>query len=343
MNSNKVVTLVLGIILFSSQYLFSQCCGGGGGSPIADGASQGVLLEKQIEINSNYQYINTHKFLNGDVPSDNYLARYYSQYVYSRIAYGVTKNFTMSVESGYYINKTQYGLKYADTIASKGLGDLLLFPKYDIYNHSDGKRTTEITLGLGFKIPIGPYNDSLLLFHNPVTGVNIYDKKPPAVQPTTGSQDIVFYGFFLRGYPSKNFKVFANILYIRKGWNPEGEKFGNYLSVGLFASKKIITNLMGALQLKYESIDRMQRYKYLPMPNYDPAATGSKKIALVPQLNYSMLHGKLTCYVMSEIPLYQFVNNVQVASQYLTTLGLSYRFFAYDLIKSKGEADEKAK
>jgi hypothetical protein len=343
MNFKKVLTLVIGIILFNSQNAFSQCCGGGGGSPIAGGASQGVLLEKQIELNINYQNINTHKFLNGDVPSDNYLARYTSQYIYSRIAYGVTKNFTMSIESGYYINKTQYGLHYADTIASKGFGDLLLFPKYDILNRSDGKKTTEITLGLGFKIPVGPYNDSMLLFHNPSTGADIYDKKPPAVQPTTGSQDIVFYGFLLRGYPLKNFKVFGNILYIRKGWNPEGEKFGNYLTVGLFACKKIIPNLMGTLQLKYENIDRMQRNKNMPMPNYDPYATGSRKIALVPQISYSMLHGKLTCYVMSEIVLYQYVNNVQVASQYLTSVGLSYRFFTYDVIKPKNESEEKAK
>ena len=79
-------------ILMYSPHIYSQCCGGGSGSPIAGGASQGVLQEKQVEANVNYQNINTSKALNGDTAVPNFIDYYYSQYIYSRMAYGVTKN-----------------------------------------------------------------------------------------------------------------------------------------------------------------------------------------------------------------------------------------------------------
>ncbi len=325
-----VQKIIIGLIYLTlSAEAYSQCCGGGSGSPIAGGSSQGVLQEKQMEVNVNYQNINTSKALNSDTTVPNFIDHYYSQYIYSRIAYGVTKNFTMSVESGYFINKTQYGLHHIDTISSSGIADLLIFPRYDVLNRTDEKTTTEITLGLGYKIPLGKYNDSLILFHNPVTGINIYDKKIPAVQPSNGSQDMVFYSFFFRGYPSKNFRIFSSILYIKKGWNPNGEKFGDYASIGFFAGKTFFHKLGITIQLKGENIDKMQRNKDLPFPNYDPEATGMKKISLVPQLSYGFFHSKLSVYTSSEFPLYQYVNKTQVASQFLTTVGLSYRFFTY--------------
>ena len=310
-------------------YIYAQCCGGGSGSPIAGGASQGVLQEKQMEVNVNYQNINTNKALNGDSAIPNFIDHYYSQYIYSRIAYGVTKNFTMSVETGYYANKTQSGLHHIDTISSSGIADILIFPRYDILNRTDSDKTTEITLGLGYKIPVGKYNDSLVLFHNPRTGINIYDTKIPAVQPSTGSQDMVLYAFLFRGYPSKKIKLFSSILYIKKGWNPLGEKFGDYASVGLFASKTFLQSLGVTIQVKGEWIDKMKRNPNLPFPNYDPLATGMKKIAIIPQLSYSLFHGKLTMFAMSEFPIYQYVNSTQVASQYSTTVGLSCRFYTY--------------
>jgi hypothetical protein len=321
-------TVIILVLLWSSN-VCGQCCGGGSGSPIAGGTSQGVLQEKQLEININYQNINTSKFLDGNSIASNYLQHYYSQYIYSRVAYGITKNFTMSVESGYYLNKTQYGLHYNDTISSHGISDLIIFPRYDILNKSEDGKTIEITIGLGIKLPVGLSNDSMVLFHNPTTGEYIYDKKPPIVQPTNGSQDIIFYGFIFRGYPLKKFRIFSNMLYIRKGWNSQGEKFGDFASIGLFASKTVLERLGITLQLKGEWMDKMQRMSNLPFPNYDPNATGSKKIFIVPQLSYSFFHDRLSAYVLSEFPLYQYVNNTQVASQFSTTFGLSYRFYSY--------------
>ena len=312
-----------------TEYVYSQgCCSGGSGSPIAGGASQGVLLDRQMEISSNYQYIGTNRFLYGGQDTARQFDYFHSNYIYTRCAYGLTKDFTMSVESGYFFNKTQIGLNKADVIKSLGIADLILFPRYDILNRTEESIRTEITIGLGYKIPLGKHNDSTVVYTDPTTGKKFYTTSPPTVQPTTGSQDVIFYAFFFRGYPLKKFRIFANTLYIKKGWNSLGEKFGDFASVGLFASKTFFEKLGLTFQVKGEWIGKMEADKnvdLLALYNVDIASTGSRKIFFVPQLNYSF--NNFTVFALSEIPLYQYVNNIQVVSQHQVTVGMSYRFF----------------
>lgn len=329
---------ILVLVLYSCARSYSQgCCSGGSGSPIAGGASQGVLKEKQFEIAPNYQYTGTNKFYVGDRDTARMLDYLFTNYLYLRLAYGVTDKFTMSVESGYFFNKTQYGYQKADTVTSNGIGDLIIFPRYSIYTRNTEKTRTEITLGLGYKIPLGKYNDSTLVFTDPNNGKKYYTTSPPTVQPTTGSQDIIFYGFLYRGWPDKKFRVFANMLYIKKGWNALGQKFGDYASVGLFAGHTFFKKLGVTLQIRGEWVDSMKYDKNIDMLalyNVDVRSTGSKKIFFSPQISFN--HNDFTVYALSEIPLYQYMNGTQIGSGVQHTAGLSYRFFVKRKIKEPG-------
>ncbi len=320
--------LISGSLFLISEYIYSQgCCSGGSGSPIAGGASQGVLLDRQVEVAANFQYVGTNKFQSGDKDTVPLFDNFNSKYLYARIAFGVTKDLTMSIESGYFINKTQK----QDTISinSSGIGDLLLFPRYDIYNRTTETKRTEVTIGLGYKIPLGKYNDSTITFIDQSTGKKYYTTSSPLVQTTTGSHDLIFYAFLFRGSPLKNFRIFANAFYIMKGWNPLGEKFGDYASVGLFAGKTFFKKLGITLQIKGEYIGKMKaaaNVDVVALYNVYPESTGSRRVLFVPQISFS--HKNFTIYALTEIPIYQYVNQVQVASQYLFTGGISYRFFA---------------
>src|ERR1041385_5859296 len=155
------------LFFFLANKIIAQgCCSGGSGSPIAGGASQGVLQDRQMEIAGNYQYIKTDTFQAGDRDTSRMFDYFRSDYLYLRVAYGVTKDFTLSVDSGYFLNKTQIGLNHIDTSSSKGIGDLIIFPRYDVLNHTEENKRTEITLGLGYKIPLGSYNDSFVVYRN---------------------------------------------------------------------------------------------------------------------------------------------------------------------------------
>ena len=226
----KALFLTFIALFFYSGVSFAQCCAGGSGSPVAGGTSQGVLAAQQFEINTNLQFINSSKFYTADSPNaTKYFDQFKSAYQYFRFAYGVTKDFTMSIESGNYFYKEETGLNNdaSKTYTSQGISDLIIFPRYDILNVSTEKAKTEITIGLGYKIPIGGYNDSTGNVE-PFSGATYYVRNPRAVQLTSGAQDIIFYTFLFRGYPKQDLRFFANALYIKKGWNPLGEKMGDF-------------------------------------------------------------------------------------------------------------------
>lgn len=335
----KIAVSLLFWCLLHSEFSYSQgCCSGGSGSPIAGGASQGVLLDRQMEVAGNYQYISTNKFYAEDRDTIPLFKSLNSDYLYLRLAYGVTKDFTMSVESGYFLKKQQIGIN-KDTSQSKGIADLILFPRYDIYNNTTETRRVELTLGMGWKIPLGTYRDSMITFRDTANNINYYTTSPPAVQPTNGSHDLIFYAFFFRGFPLHNFRLFANGLYMKKGWNPLGEKFGDYASVGIFAGKTLFKKLGLTLQMKGEMIGKMKAAKnvdLLAFYNVDTSATGGKKVFFVPQISFT--HKSFTVYALSEFPLYQYLNKQQIASQHQFTLGVSYRFFtAKSVIPKSGE------
>ena len=330
----RIWSLVIVTILCCQDIFAQGCCSGGSGSPVAGGTSQGVLASRQVEVGMNFQYINSNKFLTGDKPAMNFLDNFNTKYLYTRLAYGVSERLTMSIESGYFFNKTQIAINKKDKEELKGIGDLVIFPRYKVYEHNTDKTRDEITIGLGYKIPLGKYLDSTVVYTDP-KGKNFYTPKPPAVMPTSGSNDFIFYAFAFRGYPEKKFRLFANAMYIRKGWNPIGEKFGDYASVGLFAGKTIFKKWAVTLQMKGEWIDGFHADKsaddMLAFYNIDVNSFGSKKIAIVPQINYT--YKTLSVYVLTEYPLYQYVNGTGIASQYLFTFGASYRFFT---VKQKG-------
>ena len=318
--------LIIISLIFSSTASFPQCCAVGGGSPIAGDAAIGVLKEKQFEISANYQYISSNKFLTETEPAENFLDNFSSKYLYTRLAYGLSERLTISVETGYWIDKTQIGLSERDTYSSKGIGDLILFPRYSIIQ-AKGTNYNELTVGMGFKIPLGSYNDSMG-YVEPFSGATFYTTKPLAVQATSGAYDLLFNMFYTGRIPGTLLSISANALHIMKGWNPLSEKLGNYTSLGLFVGQTFYNNLNFTLQFKGEWIGKMEINPDMMMVrffSYDPEATGSRKFFVAPQLSY-VFADKLSVFLQSEIPVYQNVNKTQIASQTQVTAGLTYRF-----------------
>ena len=315
-------------VVFNLQLIAQGCCSGGAGSPIAGGAATGVLQENQMEISVNYQYNKSNKFFTESKDTVGSFDNFNSDYLFLRADYGLSKRLTMSIASGYFLNKSQVMDPELDTltISSKGFSDLILFPRYDIYNKTKNGIRTEITLGLGLKIPLGSHTDST------ETVPDVWDVSPPITQLSTGSQDLMFYSFFFKDYQKQKLRIFVNSLYIRKRYNSLGLRFGDYSSIGIFASKSIYRKWGIIGQIKGEMIQEMELGKVFDdvedwivdewrvKQNY----TGSKKLFFIPQISYSQ--NGITVFATSEIPLYQHLNGTQVGSQHQFTIGINYRF-----------------
>jgi len=331
----KIAALICCMAAYSN-HTAAQCCAGGSGSPIAGGAAQGVLLARQMELNTNFQFISSDKFFSEDArQTAKTFDSFQSIYESFRLSYGITKNFTISAETGYFFSKKEVGLNNnpSTTYESKGIGDLILFPRYDIINWTEEKRRTELTVGLGVKIPLGSYNDSMKNIE-PFSGETYYVVKPQAVQLSSGAPDIIFSTFFSRKYTKPDVHVYASALYIRKGYNPNSEKLGDFFSVGVFGGKTFFKSFGITVQARFEWTGQMKINEYVLLygkpSNYYPEATGYKKVFISPQLTYTK--GKFIVYAASDFPVYQYLNSsefyTQVGSQYAVSAGLSFRFFA---------------
>jgi len=240
----------------------------------------------------------------------------------------MSKKLTLSIATGYHLNKNLSYEGQDTSASSSGMGDIIIFPKYDIYNETKGNIRSEITLGIGLKIPIGSHTDTMKIR-------NKWELIPPTIQLSNRRTDLLFYSFFLREYKKQKIRLFAISLYIRKGYNSLDEKFGDYASLSLFLSKKIFRKWGLTTQLKGESIGQLQakQSKLLDFISNEFEAitflekqksTGGKKLIFIPQISYSK--NKFTFFATSEIPLYQNLNGVQFASQNQFTVGINYRF-----------------
>ena len=99
-------TLIFNISVFSQG-----CCSGGAGSPIAGGAATGVLQENQMEISINYQYNSSNKFFAENRDTTLLFNNLSSDYLFFRVDYGLSKKLTLSIASGYFLDKSKIGKK----------------------------------------------------------------------------------------------------------------------------------------------------------------------------------------------------------------------------------------
>ena len=329
----RLIVLLIFSFLFQNLAFSQGCCSGGGSNPIAGGTATGVLQKYQMEVSLNYQNNTSNKFFEGteEVSQEGIYDKLSSEYLFLRTDYGISKKLTLSLATGYHLNKT-LSYKDQDTSAStSGFGDLIIFPRYDIYNETKGNIRSEITLGFGVKIPIGSHTDTMKITSD------VWDLIPPTIQLSTGGTDLVFYSFFFREYKKQKFRLFVNSLHIRKGYNSLDEKFGDYTSISLFASKTFFRKWGITTQLKAERIGQIEvrqsklldlivSDQYFGLPNFldKQKATGSKKWLFIPQISYSQ--SGITVFAKAEIPLYQYLNGTQIGSNQQFTVGVNYRF-----------------
>lgn len=328
--------------LLSNNSLAQGCCSGGGGNPITGSSSTGVLDKNQFEIQSNYQYSSTNVFLSGDRDTTQFFKDLTSNYLFLKTDYGVSDKLTLSLGMGYYLNKTI--TEFADAkgierkIESSGIGDLVILPRYSVFNRSKGANRSELTFGAGMKIPLGSNADSTftgyskyLNFDGPtpkIDSLEIWQVAPPTVQVTTGSNDLILYGFYFSNFPHRNIRLFSNAMYIHKGWNSLGQKFGDYASVAVYSEITCLKKFGVMAQVRGEWTGKMRSHEeidQLSLYSIDTASTGSYKLAFVPQLRYSLTCG-INLFANTELPLYQYMRGTQVASRYQFLFGLSYRF-----------------
>jgi hypothetical protein len=335
--------LFICIALFNGFDSQSQgCCSGGGNNPLAGGVASGVLSKGEIELALSNVYSHSNRFLKGTNPTEPYFEKLNSNYLFFRSDFGISDNLTLSTSLGYFTNRTIHEFSNVETneqrlVSTKGIGDAIILPRYKVFNKQKNGITSELDLGLGLKIPIGSHRDSISIGHSyfvNMTGnqpfmdsTEIWQTVPPLVQATTGSNDLIAYLFYMHNNKNKRYNLYVSGMYMHRGWNSLGIKFGDFASIGLFIGKSLTkrVNILGQLRGEWiGKISTHDKIDYLATYNIDKYSTGSRVLYFSPQLSYAFK--KFNFFTLADLPVYQNVYGTQVALPYQVTLGISYRF-----------------
>lgn len=175
----------------------------------------------------------------------------------------------------------------------------------------------EHNLGLqfGLKLPTGPFN---------LTG-NSTDATAPGripidrgLQPGTGTTDFIVGVYYTRAV-SKNWDIYTQDTYQFALNSRDDYRPGDGLNLNIGFRYLEYSYFIPQLQLNGRYV------KHDTGANADKFSTGGTLVYLSPGVTVP-IDDKLSAYVFVQLPIYQYLEGVQVAPTYLASLGVRYAF-----------------
>jgi hypothetical protein len=303
--------IILLLIFFTSGKATAQCCSAG--NPVGGDGSNDGLNEKELRIYTSYKHSYSKDYYHFDkkyeVPYDQ---RSYFDYGNLSLTYGLFPRFSFHTELGYFIDKTkEININNKnEIIKANGLGDIAFNMRYIAVKTV--KPISQLVFSAGIKAPVGVFNEE-------IEGVTI----PVSLQPSSGA-----------------FKYNASVFYLRKrsdrkiGWNSFAlfefsrtinkdfliYHYGNYFQFALAGTYSIIKDLNIIANAKFEWRDKDKRESDIKIES-----TGSYVVFFNPQLMYSF-NSKWAVILMSDIPVYKYVNGYQLTNKFSFQLGVRKSF-----------------
>ena len=189
---------------------------------------------------------------------------------------------------------------------SSGFGDVRVGARYAFL-----VRTKDILVGgLALKVPTGAYR--LLDSEGAIN--------EPTIQPGTGSTDSIASLHYAHQIAPMRFEYFLAGAYRMNGKNSLEYRFGDETLINAGLSHKVGDRLTWSIQMNAR---RTERDRYL---SQEIPSTGARFINLTPGLRLDAAAGGLTLYAFVQVPVYQYVNEVNLAPRTGLLLGISKAF-----------------
>ena len=312
--------ITLLFLSISVNNLFAQCCSPG--NPAGGIGAQSVLEKNTAKLSLIYKggYSDTYF---GGVPGSSHPISLNdgtgffpsvknANYNFTGISFrfGVTDKVTLESDLGYFINKTQNYVEGLIPAQQKGFGvtDFNLNFKVRVFK----KKEFEITPTFGLKIPVGPTKQ---LDNNGI-------RTPLDLQPTNGAFALRVALMLYKGFPDKHLRFFLEgKAEFPKQTNVDqfNYDYGNLYFLSWFTTWSFTTRWTAVVQFRNEFRIKDIQYENPPREIY---STGSNRLFLVPQLNYSFDKG-WDISLFADVPVYQYYNGKQLATKFAAGLQVS--------------------
>jgi hypothetical protein len=308
---NRLITALFIVSFLSYGNAGAQCLSSV--NPVGGSANLLVLEKNSIRVIGFYRFNYGDRYFEGSSRSDFDLIRNANyNYAGTILGYGVAHKVTLETELGYFINKTQnYNTDPQYSLKGTGFSTGVLSVKYSLFKDDD--KRLFVSPGLGVKIPFSTkplYRDGVEL--------------PVEVQPTLGAFGLVIQGFIVKEQPITGIRYFLTGRMEVNSRNRQEYRLGTSVFTSFFISKHLMFPWLkgdwtAIFQLRNEirGVDRtMAGVK---------ESSGSTIIYLVPQINF-FIKEKWNVSLMTDLPVYQHFNGIQLATRYGITLNFAREF-----------------
>ena len=310
----KFIRLITSLVIVSCLYYDNagaQCLSSV--NPVGGSANLLVLEKNTLRVIGFYRFNYGDRYFEGSSRSDFDLIRNANyNYTGTIMGYGVANKVTLETELGYFINKTQnYNTDPRYSLRGSGVSTGVFSVRYSLFK--DDEKRFFISSSLGAKVPFST---------RPLSrdGVEL----PVEVQPTLGAFGMVIQGFIVKEQPITGTRYFLTGRMEVNSRNRQEYKLGTSVFTSFFVSKHLMFPWLkgdwtAILQLRNETrgVDRtMAGVK---------ESSGSTIFYLVPQVNHSIKE-KWNVSLMADLPVYQYLNGIQLATRYGITLTFTREF-----------------
>lgn len=285
----------------------------------------GLLRKGGFSLELSYRYLDQSKPLRGSEETDVVsrprvdLARGRLISNYHRDLEGNDSGVQLEAAYGVSSRTTVYASAPVLTLKSHQIGHGNLVTAYDTWGFGDAVVGARQALPL----PFGGSAAASLSFKLPTgkTGlIDSFDGQPldPALQPGTGSLDVLFSGQYSRKVSSPRLDVAASASYQANTTNRRGYRFGNEAIASLGLSRPIgrFVGVSAAAKWMREGRDS---FGSQAVPS-----TGATFASFIGGLR--VFRGSFACYVIAQVPFYRNVNETQLAPTAGVVAGLSRSF-----------------
>ena len=302
------------IFLLVALPVYTQtCCSGG--IPLSNNLGLLQLEKGSIQIGLNYDYNNLNTLNNGSEKLNDDARLRITHSVLLNASYALTNN--LSAETLFtWVNQrreiTQFGNENLDQ--TYGVGDAVFLLKY---NFSKLIKNSDLSLGLGAKIPLGSStktNDQ---------GITLNAD----LQPGSNAWDMIFWASFSKDFNFRpSFTFSARAIYRSTGTNNSyfGDstyKFGNEFQgfIAFSDQLSILKTLANpSLSFKYRNAQLDE------ISGFDLDNTGGNWVFIIPNFSIN-LSPSVSFSTKAELPIYSNVDGTQLTPTYRITTGLLFR------------------
>jgi len=308
-----VIICIVSLLLMNSVPVGAQCFSASG-NPVGGSQNMGTLDKGVLSSIGFFRSSNSDRYFEGSQESSvDILKNANYNYAGAILAYGIRQGLTLELEGGYFINKTKnYKIPQGYSLRGFGMSNALISAKIQILNNME--KSLGWSASAGLKIP----------FSREMQSINNV-RLPFDLQASTGAYGVALQSYLMKQNSFTGMRYFMFNRIDVNGTSKDGYHYGPGFVNSLFVSKHLIRTSGWPVSITLIFQLRNEIHQQNSIWDEPEISSGFVKIFASPQVNFSF-HETWNLSILTDIPVYQYFNHIQLAERFAIGISLSRAF-----------------